>query len=273
MTRDPRRTPPNTNMNCEHFFENLHHRRDLTPPTRQQFDAHAGTCDACAVRLKEARQLDRVLVRWEVPEARPGLVDRVILALAPRTLSCEEVGGEVHDFASGEGSPQLRREIQEHLDHCADCAELVREAEELRDTVEHWTAPALSSNFSARIERTLQREIEESATNLEIPVQRRGLKHLLLGELRIPRVAAALVLIAAGLALANLWQAMGPDPVVPTEPVASDHGRPPVSETLAPSLRTVALYNVEPGGFDLTDSFSGEYVPRRGWLLRSARTR
>ncbi|HVR85662.1 MAG TPA: hypothetical protein VMU54_15195 [Planctomycetota bacterium] len=70
-------------MNCQAFSDHVFdYLRGGLRGERSHFDAHRGSCPACAARLEGIRENERILSRARVPTAPPELWPRIAAALA-----------------------------------------------------------------------------------------------------------------------------------------------------------------------------------------------
>lgn len=245
---------------------------------RSMADLHLASCADCQAFALEIRQLEKVLQSWTAPPVPSQLPSRVLAALraGDPLCGCEEVAGLVHELVAGTLPAVQSARLCEHIEDCRSCQELEHEASELSEVLVQWQAPDPPAHLARSVVSLLAPPA--SATRTISPP---WWSKVLFGEVRMPRLAAALLLLTTALSLLNLWRApregaqLGPTqgsldaPHVPLSTQSGDLGGPGAR----PTLRTLSLYRSEPGAFDPAESFSARYLPSRGHLLRAARQR
>jgi anti-sigma factor RsiW len=69
-------------------------------------------------------------------------------------MNCPQVSNQreiVLDYCAGALDRDRATEFEQHIEHCGDCREAVSEQRRVWETLDHWTAPAVSGNFDARL--------------------------------------------------------------------------------------------------------------------------
>lgn len=62
------------------------------------------------------------------------------------------------DYASGALDPGRHVELERHAEICAECKAMIDAQRELWETLDHWTAPAVSTGFNARLYERIAEE-------------------------------------------------------------------------------------------------------------------
>lgn len=62
------------------------------------------------------------------------------------------------DYCARSLDPLRAAEVERHIEMCAECRALVEKQTELWETLDQWTAPAVSPNFDARLYARIARE-------------------------------------------------------------------------------------------------------------------
>lgn len=69
----------------------------------------------------------------------------------------------VIDYCAGTLESRERADFERHLADCAECSRVVASQREVWETLDGWTAPAVSANFDARLYSKIARENEAPA--------------------------------------------------------------------------------------------------------------
>ncbi len=64
------------------------------------------------------------------------------------------------DYCSGALEPGAAAEVERHTQSCADCKRMVDAQREVWESLSHWTAPAVSQDFNARLYARIAQENE-----------------------------------------------------------------------------------------------------------------
>jgi anti-sigma factor RsiW len=261
---------------CERISVLLHRRSELEGAQQLALQRHLEACGRCREVLIEIERVEDLLGSWEVPEPDDGFTASVLSVLAGEgpEASCEETAAEIHHLIAGDLEPWRVGPIEAHLGRCLGCADTHRSAADSRERWLEWSAPEPPRSFADRVLARLRAVGRDARSAVPTRDPSRA-RPWLLGELRIPRLAAALVVVAASLALGELFlDASRPGPSA-VESVRESDANGPVtaaSPRRAPTQMMLQLYGSRPGRFDIGDSFSTRIPPARGSLLRDART-
>ncbi len=234
---------------------------------REAVQVHLGECPACVAVASQIERLDDALLEWRAPEPATDLADRVLANLSGQgeVGTCEDALEDLHHFISGDLEPWRASTVERHLEGCQSCLEAHRESIEARETWQQWKAPSPPEDLVERVSRDLSPPIRRLTRRRE-----EASRPWFLADFRMPRLAAALLLMASLLSIGTLFveRQRSNSPVINSRPPIA---ATPVTTRHAPSLGVVGFYGDESGEFEVSNSFSSSFGPSRGRLLRTAR--
>ncbi len=255
-------------MNCEAFSRKVHFRAELPASERLEIDRHVTGCRTCSTLLLESERLDDLLLGWQPSDAaRVGdlsFAERVLRGVHGEgpTAGCAETTSSLHHYVAGDLEPWLAARIERHVAKCHECADHLEDIHHSRRIWLSWIAPDPSPTFADALIRRLEPQTRGAR-------RRRQVIDFVFGPMRVPRAAAALVLVSVTLlSLGVLQMHAAPTRGTIHEVVGGAGAARPISAVALPVV-PVATTAFAPGGRgDPTGSFSRDVRGGRNGSLR-----
>jgi len=121
-------------------------------------------CNFCMLGESHPVETGVSIARYRYNAAQYSISGRVNLRIE---VSCEDVWREISNFIEGDLSPELRRAMEDHLRDCRPCTAVHQGAENLIRIVGDPGCFKVPTDFSQRLYRRLQLEIEEEKRCVE----------------------------------------------------------------------------------------------------------